>query len=214
MPDDNDDERHGELIPPSRQHKVSRMYDGGRALNQDVNLVHPGWGLGNLVETLRNRSAARLMDARTANVEALTRLLYALNDLGFAMVSRERVRRAHENLDQILDQEEAHDRTLLSYKRRAEIAEAERRLREAELSRDRVNEQETKQAPRKADIADRIRAGVEKRRYLREQCDELIAQVRAAAKNSGTENSPEVEREIENIRGDFAKAIADTHEKG
>ena len=42
----------------------------------------------------------------------------------------------------------------------------------------------------------------------------MVNEIRAAAKNAGTENSPDIQREVENIMADFAKVIADTYEKG
>lgn len=210
MPDDDDDERYGELIPPSRR-TVSRIYDGSRALDQDVSMLRPGWGFANLVANLRHRSAARLMDAKTTNVEALTRYIRALDVLDVARIDRERGRRRLENLDEILDAEKVHEDELTMYERKIAIAEARKRLREVE----RGNEtSESKERSRKPDPAERIRQGHAMRQRLREECEAMVNEIRAAAKNAGTENSPDIQREVENIMADFAKVIADTYEKG
>lgn len=218
----DDDERYGEIIPPGKHGQVRRMYDGGRSLAEDARILPPGWGLANLIATLRHESAARLGHARAANVDAWMRFLRALNDLGSAMEDRERSRRRLENLDEILDAEEAHEARLLGVARQREIenaeaalAEAKRRRREAERALERLNEPpEPKERQKKPDPAERIRQGHAMRQRLREECDAMVNEIRAAARASGTEGSPDVQREIENIQADFRRVIADTYEKG
>lgn len=218
----SDDDRYGEIIPPGKHGQVRRMYDGGRSLAEDARALPPGWGLANLIATLRHESAARLGHARAANVDAWTRFLRARNDLESAMIDRERSRRRLENLDEILDAEEAHDARLLGTARQREIedaetalAEARRRRHEAERALERLNEPpEPKERPEKPDPAERIRQGHAMRQRLREECDAMVNEIRAAARASGTEGSADVQREIENIQADFRRVIADTYEKG
>lgn len=218
----DDDERYGEIIPPGKHGQVRRMYDGGRSLAEDARILPPGWGLANLIATLRHESAARLGHARAANVDAWTRFLRALNDLGSAMEDRERSRRRLENLDEILDAEEKYEKELTKLGRernlaeaRAALADANRRLALANHSLERLNEPpEPKERQKKPDPAERIRQGHAMRQRLREECDAMVNEIRAAARASGTESSPDVQREIENIQADFRRVIADTYEKG
>lgn len=187
MPGDNDDDpRHGQTR---------------RALP-----------LANLIATLRHQSAARLGNARAANVDAWTRFLRARNDLESAMEDRERLRRRLENLDAILHAEEAHNARRTARLREIEdaetaLAESRRRRREAERALERKEPPETKEREKKPDPAERIRQGHVMRQRLREECDAMVNEIRAAARASGTEGSPDVLREIENIQADFKKVI-------
>lgn len=208
----DDDEPYAEIIPPSRTH--ARAYDSGRALSRDIQAVRPGYGLPNLIATLRHRSAARLMDARTANIEALTRLLYALDTLNYAMIEREWTLRQHERLDEILDKREARLAEEQAHQEKLTRINREREIKEAERERDRVSGgTEAKERPPKLSPEERIRQAISRRKELREACDAYVKEILEAARASGTEGTEEVQREINNIKDDFAKEIAKTYEK-
>lgn len=214
----NDDERYGEVIPPHRTREATRVYDGNRALNRDINIVRPGYGLGNLIATLRHKSATRLMEARTGNVEALTRLLYALDSLGYAMTEREWALRQHENMDARLDARERRLAEQQAHEDHLNQINREREIKEAELARDRITRPqvspEQKEPPKKPSPIERIRQGVAEREELNAARDEMISEVLESARRSGNEDNPAVKREIENIKADIAKEIARTYEKG
>jgi hypothetical protein len=155
---------------------------------------------------MRHRSAARLSHARAENVEAWTRFLIELQKLGHAMIDWERMRRRLENLDATLDEEEAHERELLRINREREIKEAKR-------ARDGGTATTEQRERAKLTPEERIRQGVEKRQRLREACDAFVNEILEAARASGTENTSEVQREIDNIKADFAREISKTYEK-
>jgi hypothetical protein len=215
MAEDNDDERYGELIPPSRRGKVSRMYDGSRALDHDAHMLRPGWGFANLVANFRNRSAARLMDAKTANVEAWTRFLHALDGLTDAMINRERGRRRLENLDEILDAEEAYENIVTMYERKTNLAEAKKRLRDAERALDRVDGASEPKERKKADRLDRLEETIAEKRRIMKKGDEIVRNIIAEAKAAGVpEDDKELRREVENVQDEIKRMIAAVNERG
>lgn len=213
----NDDD-YGEIIPP--RGTARRAYNSDHALVEAGRTIPEGWGFGNIVEALRNRSAARLATARRHKVEEWERFLSALNNLGRAMKEYERTRRMLENLDSILDEEEKHERTLTDVIRKTEILDArtnlalaEKRHREAAQANTRNAATEQKEQPQRTSPEERIRQKINRRKELREACDKYIAEILEAARASGNEDSPEVKREIENVKSDFDKEIAKTYEK-
>lgn len=211
----DDDEPYAEIIPPGRTRAATRVYDSSRALSRDIHAVRPGYGLPNLIATLRNRSAARLTDARTANIEALTRLLYALDTLNYAMMEREWTLRQHGNLDAILDKREKNLAEEQAHQERLTRINREREIREAERARDRASGgTEAKERPPKLSPEERIRQTIVRRKELRDACNAYVEEILEAARVSGTEHTEEVQREINNIKDDFAKEISKTYEKG
>lgn len=222
---EDDDRRYGDIIPPRRVRRAGQEYDTNRALMEAARAIPEGWGLSNVIEALRNRSAARLAAARRHKVEEWERFLAALNRLGYQMKEYERTRRSLENFHETLDAEEAHDEWVLRLARQREIEEAEtalsesrRRRVEADRALDRARGVEqpnvSKEQPRKPSPEERIREGIIRRKELNDACNAYIEEILEAARASDTENSPDVQREIENVKRDFAKEIARTYEKG
>ncbi len=213
--DDEEEYRYGDLIPPKKGRAVQRMYQSERALAQDGRLLHPGWGLGNLVQGMRHRSAARLADARTHNAEAWRRFLSALNDLGEEMIRRERMRRRLENLDEILDEEEAHEQEIKSYERMIEIYEVKRRLRLAKTAYERADGAPEANERKKHDPLERLKENIAAQQRLKKDGEQLISQMKAEARASGIpEDDPQLCRDIENAREELNRILAGLREKG
>lgn len=217
---DDDEEHYGELIPPDKQNRVTRLYDPQRALAQDAHFLDPDWGLGNMIQRFCHNSSARLMDARTADVAAWTRFLRSLDDLYAAMMDRERWRRRLENLDQVLNEEEAHDRHLTKLRRKTEIVEAERRLLEAERARDRINGVVPKEkgvVPREkkeTDPFDRLKRNHAEIDKVRRAGEKIIEEIKKRAKEAGIPDDDKgLRRDIENAREDIERTIARIREK-